>query len=485
MTTTGDLRVIGGAAGMAVEYAALRTAGGTLQSVAGDLLGVAQSAQRALLDPSLLASAALDPFGFGRVEAAVTAAVIGPHGLLLAAARLERRALSLAGAIARYELADRLQDDLPLARHGLLGTAGVAAFPVGCALASSPIGWAAAKVWVSRRRPAADLDQLLAEHPGIVDELVGAAPSFLTTLTVALGPLAAPVQGAFLLRTGHSLRTGSIEETAGSLGRLYPMGSPLVLARGEDHGPVATTPPRGVADLLAALDHRDDRATGPAQGEIDVRRISWTSAGRVVTSWVVNLPGTKAWQLDPRRRNHLNDLATNLATLAGARAARVDGVTKALRLAGVPPTDPVMLVGHSQGGLVALRAAEQYAADGQFRVTHVVTAGAPVSHLPVPRSVSLLSLENRFDVVPRLDGRPPPDQPNRITVVFDRQHHAIGRNHAIADSYLPAGRLLDAADEASLQAWREGARVFLPPADAPAQVRATVWDIRNDLRGAA
>src|SRR5205085_7287738 len=113
--------------------------------------------------------------------------------------------------------------------------------------------------------------------------------------------------------------------------------------------------------------------------------------------------------------------------------------------------------GHSQGGLVAMRAAEEYSRDGSFAVTHVVTAGSPIGRMTVPPTVTVLALENRYDVVPQLDGRPSPPDANRVTVLFDAQHHDVGLNHALASAYLPAGAVVDADDDPSLVAWREGA----------------------------
>jgi pimeloyl-ACP methyl ester carboxylesterase len=139
-----------------------------------------------------------------------------------------------------------------------------------------------------------------------------------------------------------------------------------------------------------------------------------------------------------------------------------------------------MLVGHSQGGLVAMRAAEAYAADGRFTVTHVVTAGSPTARMPVPPSVSVLSLENRYDLVPRLDGTPPPADPNRVTVVFDAQHHDVGLNHAMSTTYVPAARAVDTdLSDPSLAAWREGAGAFFAPPTVAVHAQTTVWDVRN------
>jgi pimeloyl-ACP methyl ester carboxylesterase len=382
-----SIAVIGGAGGLEVEYDDLDGAAAALQAAALDLTGSAFAARHVLTDPGLAASALLDPSGFARVEAAVLAAVLGPHGLAATAARLEEESLALRAAVLRYAAADRLR------------------------------GW-----------------------PGL---------------------------------------TFSLDVAAGLLANAYPAGTPVVVGRGTDSS--APPPSRSVTGLLVALDHRDRSSQGDAQGEIDVRRLTCVDPdGSVHTSWIVDLPGTKAWQLDPCNRDYLNDLATNLATMAGSPSARVDGVTRALTLAGVGPDEPVMLVGHSQGGLVAMRAAEDYARTGAFAVTHVVTAGAPIARMPVPPSVSVLALENSSDLVPRLDGEPPPPEPNRVTVVFDLQRHDVGRNHSLTDAYLPGARAVDGdMADPSLATWRRGAAAFLPSAGDQAEVSTTVWDIRN------
>jgi hypothetical protein len=299
-------------------------------------------------------------------------------------------------------------------------------------------------------------------------------------MAMVVGPVMVLTDGAFKAGTGRHLLSTSLEDACGLLGVLYPAGSAKVVGRGTDTAGEAASPPGGVGDLIAALAHRDALAQGETQGEIDVRRLRWTRPdGNVVTSWIVDVPGTKSWQFDPRRRDHLNDLATNLSTLAGGPSARVDGVTRAMEMAGVRRGEPVMLVGHSQGGLVAMRAAEQSAKDGRFTVTHVVTAGSPVARMDVPHGVQVLSLENRYDLVPRLDGQPPPPAANRVTVMFDAQSHDVGRNHAMESTYLPAAREIDDQQQTSLSSWRATATDFFAPADVPVQVRATVWDIRN------
>ena len=467
------VQVVGGAGGLDAEYADLLDTAAALQSAAAELSTIAWSTDQVLTDGSLLASSLLDPAGVAAVEAAVLAAVAGPHGLLRAAGQLEVTSLHLRTAVLAYRAADELGSGL----HQIRQWVGVAEVAVGAPLvilaSRSSVTAPAVEPFTADHGA-----RYLTEHPGLVEDVAGGAP---TLLQGVVGIAAGPAPGLHLGEgnPGHPLFGHSLEQAAALLASLYPPGSAVVVGRGSDRQAPAV--PASVVDLMAGLEHRDARAAGDAQGEIDVRRLTRTGPdGQVSTSWIVDLPGTKSWDVDPSHRTHLNDLATNLTTMAGVPSARVDGLTEALRQAGVGRDEPVMLVGHSQGGLVAMRAAETYAHDGSFRVTHVVTAGSPTARMPVPASVSVLALENRYDLVPRLDGEPAPPEANRVTVVFDAQSHDIGRNHSLSTTYLTGARLVDRdRGDPSLTAWRDGASAFFAQPGSQVTASTTVWDIRN------
>jgi pimeloyl-ACP methyl ester carboxylesterase len=138
-------------------------------------------------------------------------------------------------------------------------------------------------------------------------------------------------------------------------------------------------------------------------------------------------------------------------------------VFAALADAGVGPHVPVLLVGHSEGGIVAVNAARDAAASGRFRVTHVVTAGSPVGTIAadVPSGVQVLALENTADVVPGLDGVPNPDLTNVTTVRTSEEHGSIGANHDLQLSYEPAAVAAQTAGNGSIDAFLHSARGFL------------------------
>ena len=172
---------------------------------------------------------------------------------------------------------------------------------------------------------------------------------------------------------------------------------------------------------------------------------------------IVDITGTKSWSLTPTP--DITSLTTNGRALVGRRTAYEQGVFAAMRQAGVRRTDQVMLVGHSEGGLVAVDAARDAAAGGEFDVTHVVTAGAPIGRIAgaLPRRVQVLALENTRDVVPHLDGVANPDSPNITTASAGHGDGTIGDDHSLEHGYLPLSRDVQASGDASVRDFLRGA----------------------------
>jgi hypothetical protein len=107
-------------------------------------------------------------------------------------------------------------------------------------------------------------------------------------------------------------------------------------------------------------------------------------------------------------------------------------------------------------------------------VTHLVTAGAPIGLAAVPGSVSVLSLQNRGDVVPELDGADNPRRVNWITAGTARGDNSVPARHSVR-SYLAGARDVDASADPALAHWRRTAAGFLS-AD---RVSTQVFQIRR------
>ncbi len=308
--------------------------------------------------------------------------------------------------------------------------------PVLVALAAHPVGLAAIGVGATL-----DWEEILTEHPGIVDNLIGMSPGLLTALPGDPNP-------------------ASVPEAARLLGLAYPDGVPEVTEMPADaNDPTMVNPPHGFGDLIAGLNQLNGEVKASGPDRIDVRIITHADGS---TAYVVDIPGTKVWDPPFPHEDNLNDLGTNIHAMGGEVTSREHAIAEALRRAGASSTDPVMLVGHSQGGIVAAQAAHDSANGGfDFNVTHVVTAASPIGRTDVPDHVQVLALENAHDIVPHLDAADNPDRANWTTVTVDDQHGTLGNNHGIKLSYLPIATALDGSSDASVTSFRDSAYQFI------------------------
>lgn len=229
-------------------------------------------------------------------------------------------------------------------------------------------------------------------------------------------------------------------------------GTPVLHDLGPD--PVTTIAPRALSDLVLDLAHRNQGRPG----EISV---SFVTGADGVRRAIVDIPGTKSW--NPAPVADVTSVGTDILAIAGHDTSYERGVFAALADAGVRPDVPVLLVGHSEGGIVAVNAARDAAASGRFRITHVVTAGSPIGTIApgLPSTVRVLALENTADVVPGLDGVPNPDLINVTTVRAGEQHGSISADHDLQQSYEPEAVTAQTAGDASVDAFVHSAGGFL------------------------
>lgn len=377
------------------NFADLAAAAAMLQRLQQAVEAAESATAAASHDLELAASAAGDPVGAARVEWDLLDVRDGPSGLRWTALELAGLVDLLRLAIAAYRAADNAQS------------------------------------W-------------LVEHPSAIDDVIA----------------------------GITAVTGMSEsQIAGDLAGLWPDGRPQVRLVARPTGPA---PPRTVADLMAGLERRCDISDrwspaapgataalppGTDDGTIDVRRLS----GPGGTAWIVDLPGTSDWDLlpfsGPPQAHDPADWGGNLRLMAGESTAYERGVADAMSRAGIRPGEPILLAGHSQGGMVAMALAGLLAARG-LDVRSVLTAGSPIATFPRPATTSVLSLENTADVVPHLDGAPNPRQPGWTTLEFTDEVGGIGANHGFV-AYAEGARLADGSDDPGVRRWLARARPFL------------------------
>lgn len=443
-----NIRTGGGAGGVSAKFEDFGEMGRLADEVGGDSLAVAGKGHKYLVDPNVIASAVLDPVGAAKFEGAMLGALDGPNGLTAVAGAIELRSVALRAAEAGYQFADEANRQLLADLEWTLSATAPAALP---AEIVGVLGVATGSALADYIQNCGDLDKLKAdeiaalqrlivEHPGLVDAAVNMAPGILTNLQ------GFPVD---------------LQQGAAEIGLLYPDGAPKLTPVDKKGLPTPggavtstpSTPPKNLGDIVGGLAAVNANSTTGAN--IEVRKVTG-SDGK--PRYIVDAPGTKEWNAaqDPSLKPNVNDLGTNIRGLSGQETTLQKDIEKAMAAAGVRPEDPVMLVGHSQGGIVAANAAADWAREGKYNVTNVVTAGSPVGLVQMPENVKVLSLENSGDIVPHLDGRSNPDTSNWTTVTFDRQTGTVGGNHDLGhNGYAQVANTISNSSDPSIAAFNQ------------------------------
>lgn len=129
------------------------------------------------------------------------------------------------------------------------------------------------------------------------------------------------------------------------------------------------------------------------------------------TAWLVIVPGTDGHADSPFGWPQNVELMSSQAeTRMQADSARM--VLAAMERAGVGQDDPVAIIGHSQGGIVAAA----LASDSKYNIRHIVTAGSPVANHPIKGDTWTTSIEMDDELVPALDGAANPVGERWLTI---------------------------------------------------------------------
>jgi hypothetical protein len=267
--------------------------------------------------------------------------------------------------------------------------------------------------------------------------------------------------GPFSRASVADLLTFALMLSAMTLSELF--GNPHGLAVEESERHVVSAP-TGAAELIARVGTLYPASSDdPAQVAIErVNQPDGTSA------WVVEIPGTQTFA--PNGGVNPFDLTADLQMMAEGSADVMIAVAAAMEQAGIPAGDPVMLVGHSLGGIAAMALASNSSFESRYNVRSVVTAGSPIARFEPAGIASVLSLENSTDVVWALDGAPNPDRANWITVTHDLRASEDPLDRAAAASfvgshepatYVRTAAEFDATAAPSARAWRDANAMFL------------------------
>lgn len=165
---------------------------------------------------------------------------------------------------------------------------------------------------------------------------------------------------------------------------------------------VGRTTSRSVA-APGSLQEMTERIPDGSEGQVTVERYTDESGAAQA---IVYLGGTTD---DPGQPW---DMASNLRAMGGGDAGSIRAAEQAMREAGIQPDDRVVLVGYSQGGLVASRLAQS----GEWNIAGMLTVGSPGAAVPVSDSIPVVALEHSADIIPALSGGSLAAAPAAVTV---------------------------------------------------------------------
>lgn len=472
---TDALCVRGGEEGLTVGLDSLEVATRVLLVVAAEAVEIGYGACAAATDADLAAGTVLSrSTGLAAMEGLLELA--GPGGVAAAAGQILTTAGLVRAAASAYRAAEaavataveRAQDEIMFVAGSLAPQVVVGL------LALDALGVDAAAL----------LDRAAFEHPGIAD-LAGGAEGLV--LGLRANPLTAPLvtdrpgpvrprstAGEVEVEVDLDYERGvqALADSAAAWGLLDDTGRARVVA--EPAPRAGARVPRSLRDLAA-----DQRNVGDGEryrGHVRVIEVPQPHG----SAWVVEISGTQDWAL--RAGETPFDVTTDVRSMAQEATVLADGVQQALaraqaasdhaassespRAGGAAAADsmsaPVMLVGHSLGGIAAAGLASSPRFTAEHQVTHVMTMGAPVGRMPVPAETQVLSLEHTRDPVPRLDGQRNPDRATWVTVTRDAHGDGVVRASQTHDvrGYVDTAALVDGSTDPSVVAWRSTSEAF-------------------------
>ena len=347
----------------------------------------------------LFADALFDPGGALRSERAIINAAAGPGGLAAMAASLAFDALLLKTVVAK----EKLVDDLPM--HQLLG--------VQKWLLTLPV------TLVSD--PRSTIRRGIASFAELGDALPGYVAPFTETMFATLAP-------SWRFRADVLQRRPFTHDPVFG----FPMASAVALG-GRGGGVVtASGALPGWANEASPSIEEMLRRVGDLEGapaaSLAIQRVTGSDG---VTRAVVFLPGMRhtGFAADPQ------DLPGAAAAMVAPATAYTRCVGEALDAAGLPRGAEVVLVGHSEGGVVAMDLAGDPSFNGgRVHVAQVIAAGSPISSKAAQPGTRVFEIDNAHDIVTHLDAIESPmthQTVNRLTYRFARDEHDVVRTHAV------------------------------------------------------
>jgi hypothetical protein len=215
-------------------------------------------------------------------------------------------------------------------------------------------------------------------------------------------------------------------------------------------GTSPVTAPSSIAELASRMPNTS--ASGP---QIKVEKYETENGD---PSYIVYLGGTVDMNAVPA--GEAFDMTSNVESMSAGDGASYRAAVEAMRDAGIRPGDPVLEVGYSQGGLLAV----QLEQSGDYSVQGVVTLGSPVGQLET--TAPTLTIAHTEDLVPALGGLDTASGDDRVLVrrtLYDDAPMPTGDafpSHDL-DAYRETAGLVDASKDPRVEKFIDGAAPFL------------------------
>ena len=215
-------------------------------------------------------------------------------------------------------------------------------------------------------------------------------------------------------------------------------------------GTSPVTAPSSIAELASRMPNTSAR--GP---QIKVEKYATENGD---PSYIVYLGGTVDMNAMPA--GEAFDMTSNVESMSAGDGASYRAAVEAMRDAGIGPGDPVLEVGYSQGGLLAV----QLEQSGDYSVQGVVTLGSPVGQLET--TAPTLTIAHTEDLVPALGGLDTASGDDRVLVrrtLYDDAPMPNGDafpSHDL-DAYRETAGLVDASKDPRVEKFIDSAAPFL------------------------
>ncbi|QPK94112.1 hypothetical protein HCQ94_06010 [Actinomyces sp. zg-332] len=182
--------------------------------------------------------------------------------------------------------------------------------------------------------------------------------------------------------------------------------------------------------------------------------------GKKQNSWSILIRGTQRWDASS---SNIQDQVTNFTSIAKADNDQYRAILEGMKMSGIKKYEPIELVGHSQGGIIATQIASSNQINKNYNVVSLTTFGSPTGNYDIPNKIQSMHFENLSDPVPALDGKTNPVTESRTTVYLNTNDMKITNSTHDQIMYSYAAENIENAKINSVQQWVKSRKLFMFP----------------------